>query len=500
MNFLQRSLLTLIVAAAFGASAQTGAAETPHQNKCIIPVPRDGKWTNRYELLNQRAKEAGDKARVLFVGDSITQGWEGGGKEVWEHYYAPRQAVNIGISGDRTEHVLWRLDHGNVDTLKPRVAVLLIGVNNVPDESNTTSDILAGVKAVVKNWKTKLPETKILVLGIFPFRKDFDPARGRVCQINQALNHIDDGKRVFFLDFGYKLMEPDGTISKSIMPDALHPNKAGYEIWARAIEPKLAALLGESGLHPHDLVAAIDVDHLPGDRRGAVAGEESAGRAEFLRQHVALERRVRFVMLQHVGETGDAARGQRVHRAGADAVHADFFRTQIVGEIARAGFERRLGHAHDVVMRHDFFRRRNNSWPRCCRLRSSAARRRAPARPANRRYIMRDAERFPAGVHEFAFQRVLRRKRDGVQQQMQLAEFLADVLENTGDVLVLGDVARQDQRVGAERAGEFLDVFLQAFALVSEGELRAGLMPRLGDGPRDGAFVGDAEDDSEFAV
>jgi lysophospholipase L1-like esterase len=246
MNFLQRSLVSLILAAAFGVSAQTaGTNATTHQNKCIIPVPRDGKWTNRYELLNQRAKEAGDKAKVLFVGDSITQGWEGGGKEVWEHYYAPRQAVNIGIGGDRTEHVLWRLDHGNVDTLKPKAAVLLIGVNNIPDESNTTSDILAGVKAVVQKLEDKLPETKILVLGIFPFRKDFDPARGRACQINQALNYIDDGKRVFFLDFGYKLMEPDGTISKSIMPDALHPNKAGYEIWAKAIEPKLAELLGE---------------------------------------------------------------------------------------------------------------------------------------------------------------------------------------------------------------------------------------------------------------
>jgi lysophospholipase L1-like esterase len=230
------------------SSLTNSAALQPHSNRCIIPVAREGKWTNRFELLNQRVKEAGDKAEVLFVGDSITQGWEGSGKEVWEHYYAPRHAVNIGISGDRTEHVLWRLDHGNVDTLKPKVAVLLIGVNNIPDEKNSTADILEGVKEVAQKLEDKLPNTKILLLGIFPFRKDFDPLRGKALEIDQALHRWADGERVTFLDFGYKLIEPDGTISKSIMPDALHPNKAGYEIWAKAMEPTLARLLGQKPL------------------------------------------------------------------------------------------------------------------------------------------------------------------------------------------------------------------------------------------------------------
>jgi lysophospholipase L1-like esterase len=224
---------------------QTKAQSSSGLARCTTPAPRQGKAHDRYLLLNQRVKEAGSKTKLLFVGDSITQGWEGGGKNVWAKYYGNRDALNIGISGDRTEHVLWRLENGNIDGLKPKVAVLLIGVNNIPDESNSTGDVLAGVKAVVQKLRTSLPETKLLVLGIFPFRKDFDPARGRALQVNQALHHVADGQNVFFLDFGDQLIEPDGKISKSIMPDFLHPNETGYKIWAKAIEPKLSELLGD---------------------------------------------------------------------------------------------------------------------------------------------------------------------------------------------------------------------------------------------------------------
>ncbi len=213
--------------------------------RCTTPAPRTGNPHERFLELNKRVKEAGEKARLLFVGDSITQGWEGRGKNVWAKYYGQRDALNIGISGDRTEHVLWRLENGNIDGLKPKVAVLLIGVNNIPDQSNSPGDVLAGVKAVVQKLRSSLPDTKILVLGIFPFREDFDPARGRALQVNQALYHLADGEHVFFLDFGQQLIQPDGKISKSIMQDFLHPNEAGYTIWAKAIEPKLAELLGD---------------------------------------------------------------------------------------------------------------------------------------------------------------------------------------------------------------------------------------------------------------
>src|ERR1039457_3287070 len=109
-------------------------------------------------------------------------------------------------------------------------------------------------------------------------------------------------------------------------------------------------------LHPHDRIAAVHIYHLAGDARRAVAGEKNAGRAEYFGHEIAAQRRTRFIHLEHFTKTADAARGERVDRAGADAVHTDFFRAEIIREVARAGFERGLGHAHDVVMRHDFFR------------------------------------------------------------------------------------------------------------------------------------------------
>jgi lysophospholipase L1-like esterase len=248
MKKMTLTLGVLLVVVAAATFAQTNAE--PEVNKCVKPVPREGKWRDRFLELNRRAKEAGTQAEVIFVGDSITEGWEGRGKEVWAKYYAPRHAVNLGIGGDRTEHVLWRLENGNVDGLKPKVAIVLIGVNNVPDTNNSPRQILEGVTAVVQSLRDKLPDTKILLLGIFPFREDFNLQRGKALQINQALNKLDDGKSVFYLDFGYQLIQPDGKIAKDIMGDFLHPTAKGYEIWAQATEPKLAELLGEKPVAP----------------------------------------------------------------------------------------------------------------------------------------------------------------------------------------------------------------------------------------------------------
>src|SRR5207247_3698792 len=121
--------------------------------QCIKPVQREGKGYERFVELNQRVKETGGQAELIFVGDSITQGWESSGKEIWAKYYAPRHALNLGISSDHTQHVLWRLDDGNLDGLKPKVAVVLIGVNNIPDENNTPRQVLEGVTAVVRKLR-----------------------------------------------------------------------------------------------------------------------------------------------------------------------------------------------------------------------------------------------------------------------------------------------------------------------------------------------------------
>jgi lysophospholipase L1-like esterase len=106
------------------------------------------------------------------------------------------------------------------------------------------------VTAVVNKLREKLPETKIQVLGLFPLCEDFCATRAKALQVNQALHKLDDGKSIHFLDFGYRFIEPNGKISKDVMSDFLHPSPAGYRIWAEAMEPNLAAMLGEKPVAP----------------------------------------------------------------------------------------------------------------------------------------------------------------------------------------------------------------------------------------------------------
>lgn len=237
---------------AIAASVNFGAAQTPAPaakesaakvNSAIVPVSRTGGSTNRQAQVLQRAKENPGECDIVFIGDSITQGWEGGGKNVWAKYYGNRKCLNFGVGGDRTQHVLWRFEQGQLDGIKPKAAVLMIGTNNSNGQDNTESEILEGIQQIVKQIRERLPNTKILVLGIFPRSQNFSAQRGKILQINQALARIAGDKMVFYVDFGSQLIESDGTISKSIMPDSLHLSEQGYEIWARAIEPKLKELL-----------------------------------------------------------------------------------------------------------------------------------------------------------------------------------------------------------------------------------------------------------------
>lgn len=231
---------TVLVLLTIGASRAQSEGST---NTAILPVPRTGPATNRQALVLQRAKEAPGDYDILFVGDSITQGWEAAGKNVWQKFYGQRKCLNVGVGGDRTQHVLWRFEQGQLDGLKPKVAVLMIGTNNSNKEDNTEADILEGVQAIVKQMRQRLPETKILLLGIFPRGKTFSPQRGKILQVNQALAKLEDGKSIFYIDIGSQLIEADGRIAPEMMRDALHPGERGYEIWAAAIEPKLKELL-----------------------------------------------------------------------------------------------------------------------------------------------------------------------------------------------------------------------------------------------------------------
>lgn len=223
--------------------AATNAVPVIRTNTAVIPVPRTVTMTNRQALVLQRAKDHPGKCDIVFIGDSITQGWEGSGSNVWRQFYGKRKCLNFGVGGDRTQHVLWRFEQGQLDGLKPKVAVVMIGTNNSNRDDYTEGEILAGVQAVVGQIRERLPKTRILLVGIFPRGQTFSAQRGKLLQVNQALAKLDDGKMIRYLDFGSQLIEPDGSISKAVMPDALHLSGHGYELWAKAMEPKLRQLL-----------------------------------------------------------------------------------------------------------------------------------------------------------------------------------------------------------------------------------------------------------------
>lgn len=230
-NPMKKSLLVLIVlsANAFGQSA-------------IEPAPREGNWLTTHEKFLERAKK-GD-IDLLFLGDSITQGWGGSGKAVWERYYAPRKVANFGIGGDRTQHVLWRLDNGEIDGIKPKVIVLMIGTNN--SNSNSAEEIIEGVTAIVKKLNSKLPESKVLLLAVFPRGEKPSPVREKLKAVNDQISKLDDGgKQVKYLDIGDKFLAAEGILPKDLMPDFLHLSPLGYRIWADSIEPTLWSMLDE---------------------------------------------------------------------------------------------------------------------------------------------------------------------------------------------------------------------------------------------------------------
>jgi beta-glucosidase len=177
------------------------------------------------------------------VGDSITEYWHN--SPLWQKRYLPVKAADFGVGGDTTQNVLWRLTAGHeIDGLSPKVATLLVGVNNLNLNGDSAEDTAKGIAAIVKTLRQKLPKTKILLFGVFPC--DEQPSSGKralVAEINKRIAPLADGDRVRYLDLGPKLLNPDGTISKEVMPDFLHPSAKGFEIWSQAMDPVLADML-----------------------------------------------------------------------------------------------------------------------------------------------------------------------------------------------------------------------------------------------------------------
>lgn len=225
----------------------TGAPST------VIPVTQNRDWKNYDWAARHRAiltRNYQQKPDLVFLGDSITHFWGGEpadarrrGPASWEKYFGRRNAVNLGYGWDRTENVLWRLQNGEIDNISPKVVVIMIGTNNAG--INTADEIAAGIVAICQEIHLRLPQTRILLLGIFPRGAQPNPVRDKVAAVNARIAGLDGRLNLTYLDIGKVFLEPDGSISPAIMNDYLHPTEAGYERWAAAMEPVLKRLLGE---------------------------------------------------------------------------------------------------------------------------------------------------------------------------------------------------------------------------------------------------------------
>lgn len=213
-------------------------------NPATTPVDRMGEdwWKQRHEACVERTKAA--DFDVAFLGDSITQGWEGAGKGQWEKDIAPLKAANFGFSGDRTEHVLWRLNHGELTEAKPKLIVIMIGTNNIGHGSSNPDQAAEGVRAIVSKLRAETPTSKVLILATFPRgAQPTDDQRMKVADMVTKYKSAADGKNVFLLDLGPKFLSQDGSLQPAIMPDYLHLSPAGYQIWADNMMPEIKRLL-----------------------------------------------------------------------------------------------------------------------------------------------------------------------------------------------------------------------------------------------------------------
>jgi lysophospholipase L1-like esterase len=180
---------------------------------------------------------------LLFFGDSLTEGWDAAS---WGRTLAPRGALNAGVSGDRTDHLLWRLEHGNLTGPQPEVVLLLIGTNDLAYGRSPalTAD---GIRANIEVLRRRFPQARILLLGLLP-REELPnaPLRLEVAQVNRLIRDCADGKHVFYADIGEVLLDRDGVLTAVIAPDQLHLSAQGYDLLVSRLGPELDRLLGAS--------------------------------------------------------------------------------------------------------------------------------------------------------------------------------------------------------------------------------------------------------------
>lgn len=210
-----------------------GAMPQPTQSAALIPEPQNAEWWKQRHAQKLEEIQRGDVELVL-LGDSITQRWESNGGDAYDKITSQYRTLNLGYSGDRTQHVLWRLENGELDGIHPKRIVLLIGTNNLPPDRSTPEDTVEGIRQIVSMIRKKLPETVILIHSIFPrAQSGQDPIRKAVVSANEGITALAKEFNLMHVDIGEIFLLPEtGDINKELMPDCLHLSPAGYKKWA----------------------------------------------------------------------------------------------------------------------------------------------------------------------------------------------------------------------------------------------------------------------------
>ncbi|MBM3858418.1 MAG: hypothetical protein FJ395_02060 [Verrucomicrobia bacterium] len=223
-------------------------ASPPAKQISTTPTPRmdNPGWMRIVERDAAAAKRGGWD--LVLIGDSITAGWRAGApSEIWAKYFSAYRTLNLGISADKTENVLWRLGFpGTLGGYKPKLFVLMIGTNNTGHRygTETADDTAQGIRATLDRLAAKAPEAKILLLAIFPRGEEIK--RKRNDEVNQKIEKFADNKRVFWLNLNDHFLQSDGTLSKQLFKDEkpypIHLTAEGYEAWAQAMQQKIKEL------------------------------------------------------------------------------------------------------------------------------------------------------------------------------------------------------------------------------------------------------------------
>lgn len=246
VSLIAGAVLSLSGAAGYAAEAQAKPA-IDGKACSITPAPRtiEYPWMSiaRWQAMFQEDLEVADAGNVdlLFVGDSITEGWN---PQVWKKSFGKWKTANFGIGGDHTGNVLWRLDNGHAGKLHPKLVVLTIGVNNFFHCQASPAQVFDGVQAVVVKLRALYPDSRILLNAVLPYEQSGQsPKRAEVQELNRLIAGLDDGKSIIYKDYGKRFLQANGDMSPAIMKDFLHPTPKGYQVWADAMLPDIRKLM-----------------------------------------------------------------------------------------------------------------------------------------------------------------------------------------------------------------------------------------------------------------